>query len=154
MERPVFSASVDDKLADKANTSAVITKTVLAGTEILPMLNKRITSTEKTKENNLAITPQDTLGGVTTDDWFDGFSGELDTITKQVKCTAAGALLIGTTNVMTSLNRKATTTQLSDYCTKTSIDTKLSKQVNYLYDIDSKLNTIGIKLKHLTASQV
>ena len=75
------------------------------------MLNKRITSTEKTNENKLAITLQDTIGGVTTDDWFDGFSVELDPITKQVKCTAAGALLIGTTNVMTSLNSKATTAQ-------------------------------------------
>jgi hypothetical protein len=46
--------------------------------------------------------------------------------------------------VLTSLNSKATTAQLSDYYTKTSIDTKLSKQVNYLYDIDSKLNTIAI----------
>ena len=109
---PFFSASIDEKLAAKADTSAVFEKTVLPGTETLKMLNKKITSTEKFGENKLTITLQDSVG-VVTDGWFDGFSVELDTITKQVKCTAAGDLFIGTTNVLTTLNSKASTTALN-----------------------------------------
>jgi hypothetical protein len=119
------------------------------------MLNKKITSTENFGANKLTISIRDSVG-VVSDAWFDGFSVELDTETKQVRCTAAGDLFVGTTDVVSTLNNKATIAQLSDYYTATSIDTKLSKQVNYEYDIDSKLNTISLNkiqaLDRLTAT--
>ncbi len=114
-----LSSSLITSIATKANIADTFLKTIVNHDYLLTLdNNKRIVAT---LDNKVKFQAFDNDGTIVSDSWVDLASIEWNTNTNQMTFRVVDDLVVGTTNVMTSLNGKANTSDLSSLAQSKSI---------------------------------